>query len=274
MTIFPAMIGFQPRELVKFTELRLMSVNLLLNFLVLPIVGLLIGRLLLAPWPELRAGLLIMSVIPGGNMVVAFTMLFHGNVKASLKISASNLILGSLLAPVYLYVLAGKLVEIDIFHIAKTIILVVFLPLCMGIITYNLLLRRYSQEQFKKDIKPLLPAVSVYGLIYLIFSSISMKSEMIFSYPELILQALFCLVLWYGTLFLLCIIPGRLFFNRQDAMTLLLNIELRNLPISIGIAVTAFSPQTAMMVALAFLFQQQFAIWFWKLDKRFKLLGP
>ena len=273
MTIFPAMIGFQPGELVRFTDLRLMAINLLLNFLILPMSALLIGSLLLAPWPELRMGLLIISVIPGGNMTVAFTMLFGGNVKASLKLSVGNLILGSLLAPLYLYVLAGKLVEIDIFQIGKTIGLVVFLPLCMGVITYNLLLKRYSREQFKKDIKPLLPAAGAWGLMYIVFTSVSMKSVMIFSYPELVLQALASLVLWYCTIFVLCIPLGRLFFNRKDAMTLLLNVELRNLPIAIGIAVTAFSPQTAMMIALAFLFQQQFAIWFWKLDKRFGVLG-
>lgn len=273
MTIFPAMIGFQPRELIRFTELRLMSVNLLLNFLVIPLAGLIIGSLLLAPWPELRTGLLIISVIPGGNMVVAFTMLFGGNVQASLKLSATNLILGSLLAPIYLYVLAGKLVEIDVFQVGKTIGLVVFLPLCMGVITYNLLLKRYTQEQFKTDIKPLLPACSVWGLIYLIFASVSMKAGMIFSYPELIFQALFSLVLLYCTIFVLCLSLGRFFFDRKDGLSLLLNVELRNLPIAIGIAVTAFSPQTAMMVALAFLFQQQFALWFWKLDKRFGLLG-
>jgi hypothetical protein len=56
-------------------------------------------------------------------------------------------------------------------------------------------------------------------------------------------------------------------------MTLLLNVELRNLAIAIGLAITAFTPETAMMVALGFLFQQQFAIWFWKLDRRLGLLG-
>ena len=273
LTIFPAMIGFQPRELIRLTDLRLMGVNLLLNFIALPLSALLVGSLLLEPWPELRIGLLIISVVPGGNMVVAFTMLFAGNVKASLKISATNLVLGSLLAPLYLYVLAGKLVEIDVMHIGKTIVLVVFIPLCMGVITYNLFLRRISQQQFNERIKPILPAFSVWGLIYLIFTSISMKAALIFSYPELMFQALFSLVLWYLAIFVLCISLGRLLFDRKDAITLLLNVELRNLPICIGLAVTAFPPQTAMMVALAFLFQQQFAIWFWKLDKRFELLG-
>jgi predicted Na+-dependent transporter len=218
-------------------------------------------------------GLLILGVIPGGNMVVAFTMLFDGNVKASLKLSVANLILGSLLAPLYLYVLAGKFVEIDIAHIGKTIVLVVFIPLCLGIITYRSLLKKYTQEQFKKDIKPFLPAASAWGMMYLIFTSISVKSEMIFSYPGLVVQSLLSLIFWYCAIFAICIPAGRLFFNRKDSMTLLLNVELRNLPIAIGIAVTAFSPQTTMIVALAFLFQQQFALWFFELDKRHHWLG-
>jgi len=59
LTIFPEMIGFQPRELLKLTDLRLLSANLLLNFMALPLAALLIGMILLEPWPELRLGLLI-----------------------------------------------------------------------------------------------------------------------------------------------------------------------------------------------------------------------
>jgi len=266
------MIGFQPRELLKLTDLRLMLVNLLMNFFILPLTALLIGKMFLAPWPELRVGLLIISVVPGGNMVVAFTMLFEGNVNASLKLSTTNLILGSLLAPLYLYLLAGTLVEIDILHIGRTIGLVVFIPLIAGVYAYKLLLKRYGQKEFQQNIKPLLPAISVWGLIYLLFTSVSMKAGMFFSYPELIFQALSCLLLWYCTILALCVVIGRNFFSYKDAMSLLLNVELRNLPICIGIAVTAFPPQTAMMVALAFLFQQQLAIWFWKFEKNYGFL--
>ncbi|AGF79408.1 arsenite efflux pump ACR3-like permease [Desulfocapsa sulfexigens DSM 10523] len=272
LTIFPAMIGFQPQELLELTDLRLMSVNLVLNFLALPLAALLIGKLFLESWPELQAGLLIISVVPGGNMAVAFTMLFEGNVRASLKLSTLNLILGSLLAPLYLFFLAGTLVEIDIVHIGRTIGLVVFIPLFAGVYTYRMLLKKISQEEFKEKIKPLLPAFSVWGLIYLLFTSISMKAEMFFGYPETIFQALSCLLLWYCTILTICVIIGRNFFSYKDAISLLLNVELRNLPICIGIALAAFPPKTAMMIALAFLFQQQLAIWFWKLNKKYPLL--
>ncbi|MCK5070202.1 MAG: hypothetical protein KAR01_06655, partial [Desulfocapsa sp.] len=151
--------------------------------------------------------------------------------------------------------------------------LVVFIPLVAGVITHKQLLKKYSQNEFKQNIKPLLPAFSVWGLIYLLFTSVSMKAGMFFSYPELIFQALSCLLLWYCVIFILCIAIGRSFFSYKDAITLLLNVELRNLPICIGIAVTAFPEQTAMMIALAFLFQQQLAIWFWKFNKKYNLLN-
>ncbi len=272
LTIYPAMIGFQPRELLRLSDMRLMGVNLLLNFLVLPLVAFIIGAVFLRPWPDLRTGLLIMSVIPGGNMAIPFTMLFGGNVKASIKLCAGNLLLGATLAPLYLYVLAGTMVEVDMLQVGKIIGLVVFLPLCMGMATYNLLRRRYSEEAFKRDIKPFLPAVSAWGLIYIVFTSISMKAQMILGHPELIIQAMLSLACWYVCIFVMCVMLGRLWFSRSDAVSLLLNVELRNLAIAIGLAVTAFSSQTAMMVAMGFLFQQQFAIWFFKLEKQFHLL--
>lgn len=268
MAVYPAMIGLQLGELIKFTEWRLMWVNLVLNFLVLPLLALAIGTIFLSSWPDLKVGLLIISVIPGGTMAIAFTMLFGGNVKASVKLCTVNLILGALLAPVYLFVLAGTVVEIDIFHVGRTIAIVVFIPLILGIITYRLLLVKYSEEEFKKNIKPLLPAFSSWAMVYIIFTSMSMKATMIFSYPALLVNGLLSLAIWYALVVLICAVVGRFAFNRTDAITLLMNVELRNLAISIGLAVTAFSPQTGMMVALAFLFQQQAVIWFCKFEKK------
>ncbi len=273
LTIFPAMIGFKPAELAHLSDLRLLSVNLACNFIALPLLALLIGRIFLSSSPDLRMGLLLLSVIPGGNMVVAFTLLFEGNVSASLKLSVANLILGSLLAPLYLYLLAGKFVAIDIGHIGKTIALVVFVPLCLGVFTHRELLKKYSQEQFKKNIKPLLPAASAWGMMFLVFVSISMKSATFFSYPGLVGRSLLSLALWYCAIFVLCVPLGRMFFSRRDATTLLLNVELRNLPIAIGLSVTAFNPQTTLLVTLAFLFQQQFVIWFCELDRKRHWLG-
>ncbi|WP_456387143.1 arsenic resistance protein [Desulfolithobacter sp.] len=273
LMIYPAMIGFQPGDLFSLKEKKLMLCNLGLNFVVLPIWALLIGRTLLAGQPDLFAGLLIISVIPGGNMVVSFTMMFKGNVPASLKMAATNLILGSFLAPVYLYALAGTTVSVDVAHLVRTISLVIFVPLVMGISTYRWLMRYYSEEEFRQHIRPLLPGLSSWGLVYILFTSISMKAPMILGCPTLLIQGLGGLLLFYFGVLVFTVFLARSLFDRRDGITLFLNGVLRNLAISIGLAVTAFGSRTAMMVALAFLFQQQIAVWFWKLDSRWSFLA-
>lgn len=273
LMVYPAMIGLRLGDLTHFRERRLLIANLLLNFFYLPAMAWLIGAVFLRGNPELRTGLLLMSLMPGGNMVVAFTMIFKGDVAASLKLTAINLLIGGFTAPVYLYFLAGSLAPVDPVRLGRTILLVIALPLIMGLWTYRNLLKRYGEETFKTKIKPLLPGISSWGLMYMIFTSISSQADLIFSYPELLFQALLAVFVFYVLIFALCLPLGRLFFNRIHAVTLLLNIELRNLAIAISLAVTAFTPRTAMIVALGFLFQQQLALWFNHFEKKTGFFG-
>lgn len=271
--VYPAMIGIRLEDLLHLRERQLLTANLVLNFIFLPLVAWGIGWLLLRNQPELRTGLLLVAVIPGGNMVVAFTMLFKGNMAASLKLTALNLLLGGVAAPLFLYLFAGSLVPIDLFRIGRTILLVVVVPLIMGLITYRKLLQRYGEETFRKKIKPILPGFSAWGLMYMVFTSVSIQSHLIFTYPELLFQSLAALLVFYLAIFAVCLPLGHWYLNRADGITLLFSILLRNLAIAIGLAMTVFTPQVAMQVALAFLFQQQMALWFVKFEARTHLFG-
>ena len=70
----------------------------------------------------------------------------------------------------------------------------------------------------------------------------------------------------------MAIFLGRKMFNPQDGLTLVFSTALRNLSIAIGLAATAFGPNAALMVSLAFLIQGQAAAWFIKLNERYGLL--
>ncbi len=273
MAVYPAMIGLKPREVVIGIPWLLLILNLLLNFIVIPVLAFMVARIVLAGYPDLQTGLLIISVIPGGNMVMAFTLLLGGNVGAALKISTINLVLGALLAPVYLHFMVGKAVHVNMLQIFETVGLVVFVPMILGMISFYLLLKRYSEEDFKSKIKPLLPALSSWFMIYIIFTSVSVKARMILSQPEMLFRGLLALLIWYFLVIGVSGFTARAFFPRKDAITLFLNGQLRNLAIAMGLAVTAFSPTTSMMVALAFLFQQQGALWFCRIEKKYNFFN-
>jgi predicted Na+-dependent transporter len=271
--IYPTMIGFKAKEVLNLSHGKLLMTVMILNLLIIPTLAYLLGTGFLLQDPQLFAGLAITALLPTSNMTIAFTMLAKGNVPASIKMTTLGLLLGSFLAPWYLYLMVGQYVAVDILLTLKTIALVILIPLILGMLTYTFLMKKYSQEQFKTQIKPYLPAASSWGMIFIIFISMSMNSKRIATHLDIFAIAFMVQLIFYAINYLLAILIGRKFFNVQDGLTLVFSTVLRNLSISIGLAATAFGSNAALMVSLAFLIQGQAAAWFIKLNEKYGLLG-
>ncbi|WP_003542359.1 arsenic resistance protein [Desulfotomaculum nigrificans] len=271
LMIYPIMIGFSIGELLNLSHTRLILTAGVINFAFIPLAAYLLGKVLLSHDPQLFAGLAVASLLPTSNMTIAFTMFTKGNVTASIKMTVAGLVAGSLLAPWYLLAMVGKYIPFDVLFIIKTLGIVVFIPLILGNITYSFLLRKYTHEQFNRQIKPYLPAISAWGAIYIVFTSISINAYRIVANPKLLLNGLLVQVIFYVINYFIVIKIGRHYFNKEDAISLVYGTVLRNLSISIGLAATAFGPRAALMVSLAFLFQGQAAAWFSRLVEKNKL---
>ena len=272
LMIYPAMIGFKPNEILNFSHSRLMVTIVGLNFIVIPVTAYLLGTGFLLSDPELFAGLAITALLPTANMTIAFTMMAKGNVPAAIKATTTGLILGSILAPWYLLVMVGQYVPIDIWLTIKTISLIIIIPMLAGMFTYAWIVKKFSLDYFQRTIKPYLPAASSWGMLLILFISISMNAPRIINSLNILMVALLVQFAFYGINYTVAILIGRTFFTQQDGITLVFSTALRNLSIAIGLAATAFGPNAALMVSLAFLIQGQAAAWFIKLNERFGLL--
>lgn len=274
LMIYPTMIGFKTKEVLSFSHGKLLITAMFLNFLVIPALAYLLGTQFLLNDPQLFAGLAITALLPTSNMTIAFTMLAKGNVPASIKMTTFGLLAGSFLAPWYLYLMVGKYVPVNILTTVKTIALVILIPLVMGMLTYHYLIKRYSQEYFQKQIKPYLPAASSWGMILIIFISISMSAQRIASHLDIFAVAFSIQVVFYAINYIIAVLVGRKLFEEKDSLTLVFSTVLRNLSISIGLAATAFGSNAALMVSLAFLIQGQAAAAFIKINQKYRLLTP
>lgn len=270
--IYPTMIGFKINEIINTSHTRLLWVASVINFILIPLLAYVLGVVFLMSEPQLFAGLAIASLLPTSNMTIAFTHFGRGNIPAAIKLTVISLVFGSLLAPWYLYIMVGGYIEINVLAMLQTVSLVIFLPLFLGITTYNIILRKYTREKFESNIKPYLPALSAWGMVYVIFTGISTNAHTIVSKPGLLLVSLMVWVFFYAFNYLISIKTGRRYFNRQDSVTLVFGTVLRNLAISIGLAATAFGVTAAFMVSLAFLFQGQSAAWFVRLNEKYNIL--
>ena len=214
----------------------------------------------------------MIALFPTSGMTISWTMLNKGNVAAAIKITAISLIVGSVLAPVYLSVALGTLVEIDLLETFLTIAQIVILPMILGSITNQVILKFVNEEDYKTRIKPIFPALSVWPMLFIIFSSISMKANAIASRPDLLLKIILIPFIFYVFNFLVSTIVVRLFFNRYDGYALVYGSVMRNLSIALGLAMTSFGADTALIITVAFILQVKSAAWFGKLSSQYNWL--
>lgn len=272
LMIYPTMIGFKIKEAVDLSHLKVVIGASILNFILIPILAFVFGKLFLADSPQLFAGLIMISLFPTSGMTISWTMLNKGNVAAAIKVTALSLLLGSFLAPIYLYFMVGTMIEVNVLQTFLTVAQIVVLPMILGTITYKFILKKMSADEFNKKIKPILPPMSVWAMLFIIFASISMKAKAIAGQPQLLLNTLLLLILFYFINFAVSTFFVRRFFNKADGYALVYGTVMRNLSIALGLAIASFGPDTALIITLAFILQVQGAAWYGKLSSKYHWL--
>jgi ACR3 family arsenite efflux pump ArsB len=98
----------------------------------------------------------------------------------------------------------------------------------------------------------------------MVFTAIALRANAIAAKPLVLLQVLVPVTLFYVALLVIGIAVGRVSLPRADAVALLYGTSLRNLSISLAIAVNAFGKagaDAALVLAAAFIVQTQVATW-------------
>ncbi len=272
--IYPSLIGIDFRNLYQTFEKKVIVCSLVTNFILVPLAAYVLGIAFLKDAPGLFAGLALTSLLPTSSMTVTYTMLAKGNVRASLKITVMSLIIGSLLCPPSLYLLVGRYVPIDLGLMFKSMLLVILIPLCAGVLTFNRLKTHRTKDHFEREIKPFLPGVSACFALLVISISVGLESRVIFNNLGILVTALSVQAAFYLVNYILAVAGCRwACLDEADSYTLVYTTALRNLGISIGLAATALGYEAALMASLAFLIQPVAGAWFVRLNKKYGLLA-
>jgi ACR3 family arsenite efflux pump ArsB len=184
--------------------------------------------------------------------------------------------LGSIATPFYATWLLGASVEIPLAAVFKQIVMIVFLPMILGIVTRMVLIQQVGQDKYNKNLKQKFPAFSTLGVLGIVFVAMALKAKDIVSNPMLLLSFLLPLAILYLGNFLLSTLVGKFMFDRGDAIALVYGTVMRNLSIALAIAMTAFGgeqgSEIAIIIAMAYIIQVQAAAWYVKFTD--KIFGP
>jgi ACR3 family arsenite efflux pump ArsB len=272
LMIYPMMVTLNVKAVFSRCNYRLEAVTQAINFLVIPFVGYLIGRVFFADRPLTAFGLLLIALLPTSGMTISWTGFAQGNVNVAIKMTIIGLVLGSLATPIYGQALMGKVIEIPLGKTFQQIGFAVFVPLILGYLTQAALIRRYGAEHFKKQIKPAFPTLSTLAVLGIVFVAMALKAKSIIRNPETILEMIVPLVLFYIFNYTVASLAGRSLFPRADAVALVYGSVMRNLSVALAISVVAFGKQgleIALIIAVAYVIQVQSAVWYLKLADRF-----
>eukprot|EP00792_Barthelona_sp_PAP020_P008607 TRINITY_DN3231_c1_g1_i1.p1 TRINITY_DN3231_c1_g1~~TRINITY_DN3231_c1_g1_i1.p1 ORF type:complete len:462 (-),score=99.62 TRINITY_DN3231_c1_g1_i1:642-2027(-) len=275
LMVFPMMINIPFQMIVKGKDWTLQLVTLVLNFIVVPCIAFLFGKMFFPSDNYKVMGLLLCGLLPTSGMTISWTSISNGNTPSAVKMTIIGLVLGSLATPLYLNFFMGTSVEIDMRLIFEPIIYVVFLPLILGVITRWAIIKIWSLPTFNKNVKPKNPLLSLLFVLLIIFVAMSLKAKGIAKELGQFFFLLIPVTVVYIINFVISTLIGKFFFKRGDALALVFGSTLRNLSIALAIAMAAFGTEGASMaliIAVSFVVQAQLAAWYVKLANKF--FGP
>ena len=271
LMIYPMMATIDIKAVFLRCSCKLQIVAQLINFIIIPLVGVGIGKIFLQDSPILAFGLLLIALLPTSSMTISWTGFAKGNVNVAVKMSIIGLIVGPLIAPVYAKLFMGQVITMPLSKVFGQVGVIIFVPMVLGYMTQLLMVKKYGSDSFRDNIKPKFPLLATLGVVGIIFVAIALKAKLIISNPQIILKLLPPLFLLYIFNYLLSSVIGKIFFSKSDSIALVYGTVMRNLSVALAITLVVFGKQgseVALIIAIAYLMQVKSAAWYGKFSDK------
>ncbi|MGQ9719137.1 MAG: arsenic resistance protein [Nitrososphaerales archaeon] len=255
LMIYPAMTKIEIEELKEaLRSKRQVGVIVFFNYAVNPFLlyalGFMFfenilpffGLITLETARYLWTGLILLGVAPCIAMVLVWTDLAKGNGPLGIVLMAWNSIIQVFTTPLYIALLVGTYIAIDIVLIGESVLLYLGLPLLFGVITRREVIKRKSEDWLNNKLIPYYNAIQLLALLFTMVVMFSLRGGVIIDNPSLIWQMAIPVVLFFFLLFnLVYYTTRRMGYNYEDAATMGFHCTGRNFELAIAIALTAFS---------------------------------
>ncbi|WP_126977011.1 bile acid:sodium symporter family protein [Frigidibacter oleivorans] len=146
------------------------GIGLLAQFLVMPLVAVLLTLLIPMP-PEVAAGVILVGCCPGGTSSNVMTYLARGDLALSVACTSVSTLLAPVVTPFLVWLLASQYLPVDAMAMLMSILKMVILPLALGFAAQRLLPRLVARAV------PVLPLVSVAGIVLIVAAVVGASQQ-------------------------------------------------------------------------------------------------
>src|SRR5699024_77782 len=251
LMVYPMMVGVRMQQLFVRGNNAVQWWAIGVNFLFIPFVAFVLGKLIFPEQPALALGLLLAALLPTSGMTISWTGFAKGNVPAAIKLTIIGLLLGSILTPFYVKFLLGATIPVELAPVFMQILLFVVIPLIAGQLTRMALIKRHGLTTFQKEYGPKFPPFSSLGVLGIVFIAMALQGPNLVQSPTLVLKLLLPLLLLYTINYGVSTWLARKKLNRGDGIALVYGTVMRNLSIALALSMTAFGDagkQAALLI--------------------------